>query len=74
MKILTILGWLCILFAAADFIFGNFFDIDFTGMRYSPVVAGAIGAGLLSWSEKMAAKKKEEEEDAELMESNVEEE
>lgn len=74
MKILKFIGRLCILFAAADFIFGNFFNIDFTGMRYSPVIAGAIGAALLSKAQKMVAKKKEEDEEANLVASNIEEE
>ena len=74
MKILKVIGWLCILFATADFIFGNFFNIDFTGMRYSPVIAAAIGGALLSRAQKMAAKKKEEEEEANLVASDIEEE
>ena len=50
MFFLVILGWLCYAFAAIDFA-GQFFDYDLTGVSWSPIAAGLLGAGLCSLGE-----------------------
>jgi len=52
--ILKILGYACIAFGIADFALYYFNIIDLTGVTWSPIVAGAVGFGLL----KLAAGKR----------------
>lgn len=43
---LKILSYLCYIFAALDFGLFYIFDIDITGVSWSPYVVGLVGAGL----------------------------
>lgn len=43
---LRILSYLCYIFAVLDFGLFYLFDIDITGVSWSPYVAGIVGAGL----------------------------
>lgn len=43
---LRILSYLCYIFAILDIVLFNAFDIDLTGVSWSPYVAGLVGAGL----------------------------
>ena len=43
---LTILSYLCYLFAAVDWGLAMFAGIDITGVEWSPLVAGVVGAVL----------------------------
>lgn len=54
LMILKILGYACIAFGIADFALYYFNIIDLTGVTWSPIVAGAVGFGLL----KLAAGKR----------------
>ena len=42
-RICRIAGWTFYLIAALDFVSGNFFGVDFTGVGWSPILFGAIG-------------------------------
>ncbi len=54
--IMYVLGVLCYVFAAVDFL-GMFFRYDLTGTTYSPVIAVFIGSGLIKIAEKLEEKK-----------------
>jgi len=41
------LGILLILFAIVDVVLGRFFEIDITGVSWSPLAAGILGSVLL---------------------------
>jgi hypothetical protein len=49
---MKIIGYVCYALAAIDFIAGNFFQIDLTGVWWSPIALGGIGAIVLSIAEK----------------------
>jgi len=42
-RICRIIGWAFYVIAALDFILGNLFGVDFTGVWWSPILFGAIG-------------------------------
>lgn len=42
-QIYIIISWVFYLIGFADFLLGNFFKIDFTGVWWSPLVFGGIG-------------------------------
>lgn len=44
---LRVLGFLLILFAIVDVVLGRVFEIDITGVTWSPIVAGLAGGALL---------------------------
>ena len=46
--IFRVLSVLCYIFAIADLLLCNIFGIDITGVRWSPIVAGVVGA-IFGW-------------------------
>ena len=44
---MEIIGYICYVLAAIDFIAGNFLGIDFTGVFWSPIALAIIGSILV---------------------------
>ena len=44
--ILAVLSGLCYIFAIADLVLFYIFDVDLTGVEWSPIAASLVGAGL----------------------------
>lgn len=64
-KVLGILGILFLGFALVDFLLGSWFDIDMTGVSWSPIVLGAIGGILGYVASQMEAEKQNSEKKSE---------
>ena len=47
---MEIIGYICYGLAAIDFITGNFMGMDLTGVFWSPIALGAIGALLMNFA------------------------
>tara|TARA_B100000959_G_C14662855_1_gene493161 strand:+ start:159 stop:371 length:213 start_codon:yes stop_codon:yes gene_type:complete len=45
---MEIIGYICYVLAAIDFIAGNFLGIDFTGVFWSPIALAIIGSILVN--------------------------
>ena len=46
--------------AAVDFVCGNFFGIDFTGVSWSPIALGVVGGALSGFASKMSGEEGDE--------------